>query len=157
MKIGIRECKGRGPRLGVAGVTKRRRFGILWTESARADEVAGRGAQQRDARRVADVEKRRIGILQTGTARAPRSTVRHEVGKVTEEGPATQGNLDSTNHAQQGNQGFTRADTSVTEQGGKSFEMGVEKLEPRVRRKVRTLRPDIALARNLKERSNAQE
>ena len=60
-------------------------------------------------------------------------------------------------HAQQGNQGFTRADTSVTEQGGKSFEMGVEKLEPRVRRKVRTLRPDIALARNLKERSNAQE
>jgi hypothetical protein len=78
----------------------------------RAGEVTRRGAQQRDARRVADVEKQwqsangsgegaalnsaaRLGgrspssrrgalalILQT---EAPRSTARHEVGKVGEE------------------------------------------------------------------------
>ena len=116
-----------------------------------------RGAQQRGTGRVAIVEKRRIGILQTGAARVPRSTARHEVGKVGEEGLATQGNLDSTNHAQQGIQVFARAKITVSEQGGKSFEMGVEKLEPRARRKVLNLRSDIALARNLKERSNARE
>ena len=99
----------------------------------------GRRTQQRGTGRVTIVEKRHIGILQTGAAREPRSTVRHEVGKVGEEGPATQRNLDSTNHAQQDIKGFTRAEITVTEQGGKSFEMGIEKMESLAQRKLEVL------------------
>jgi hypothetical protein len=74
-------------------------------------------------RRATNVEKRHIGILQTEEAKALHSTALHKVGK---KGPATQGNLDPTNHAQQGIQGFTGAKITKTEQEGKIFEMGVE-------------------------------
>jgi hypothetical protein len=65
-------------------------------------------------------------------------------------GPATQGNLDSTNHAQQGIQGFTKTEITATEQGGKSFELGVDKMEQRARvlnLRVLDLCSDIALVR----------
>jgi hypothetical protein len=151
-KIRIQECRWGG----VAGVNFGRQEEALWIDQAfceqklqgPGEEVARGGAQQCDARRVTNVEKRRIGILQTELAKAlhstalreegccrreevhwrsanrsgagPRSTVRHKVGKV---GEATQGNLDSTNHAKQGVQGFTRAEITVTKQDRKSFEM----------------------------------
>ena len=77
------------------------------------------------------------------------SAALHEVGKVGEELVQNRhiGNLQtraqeglqlkdiSTNQAQQSIQGFTRTEITMTWQGGKSFEMGAEKLEPRTRRK----------------------
>ena len=93
------------------------------------------------------------------------SAALHEVGKVGEELVQNRhiGNLQtraqeglqlkdiSTNQAQQSIQGFTRTEITMTWQGGKSFEMGVEKREPLARRKVLNLFSDIVLAR--KERS----